>query len=193
MGSGPMSNCSMPAHSPACSAIWCWFRRSHRLQSWTTIATVIAGISSLGVLLDPLLEQQNGDLIGPILPHSGHNLATSPNCERVSDMISDSNRSLGSRPGVARQGTSIGQVSRIEVGALEEWNSRFGADSLFDAWTSNHLLHGLYAANAACLRQFLSSDWTALEVGGGDGRLWSHLSDIQPGNLWVVDLQPWRS
>ena len=89
------------------------------------------------------------------------------------------------------QPQALRQVSeRIEVGALEEWNSRFGADSLFDAWTSNHLLHGLYAANAACLRQFLSSDWTALEVGGGDGRLWSHLSDIQPGNLWVVDPNP---
>ena len=49
-------------------AIWCWFRRSHRLQFWTTIATVIAGISSLGVLLDPLLEQQNGDLIGLFWP-----------------------------------------------------------------------------------------------------------------------------
>lgn len=89
------------------------------------------------------------------------------------------------------QPEALRQVSaRIEVGALEEWNSRFGVDSLFDAWTSNHLLHGLYSANAACLRQCLSADWTAIEVGGGDGRLWSHLSNIQPGNLWVVDPNP---
>ena len=89
------------------------------------------------------------------------------------------------------QPDALRQLSaQIEVGELEEWNSRFGTDTLFDAWTGNHLLRRLYQTNAQSLQRVLASDWTAIEVGGGDGRLWRHLVDIEPGHLWVVDPSP---
>jgi hypothetical protein len=78
----------------------------------------------------------------------------------------------------------------IEAGELEEWNSHFGPASLFDAWTGNQLVSGLYRANARTLQQYLGDGWSAIEVGGGDGRLWAHLSEVPAGDLWVVDPSP---
>ncbi len=57
----------------------------------------------------------------------------------------------------------------------ERWNTAFGPDSLFDTWTRTTLTRGLYAANALALRPRLQPGWRALEIGGGDGRLWASL------------------
>jgi hypothetical protein len=80
--------------------------------------------------------------------------------------------------------------ANIETGSEEDWNSRFGPDSLFDAWTGNHLVQGIYRANARTLRSHLQPGWKVIEIGGGDGRLWSMLPDLPTGDLWVVDPSP---
>ena len=88
----------------------------------------------------------------------------------------------------AQQPEAIEALSaRIETGTMEEWNSRFGPDSLFDAWTGNHLVRGIYQANSKTLRARLEPGWRVVEIGGGDGRLWSLLPDLPPGELWVID------
>lgn len=73
----------------------------------------------------------------------------------------------------------------------EAWNARFGPGSLFDAWTRSDLVAGLYAANAASLREHLDRvgpGWRIIEVGGGDGRLWrSVLTEADEGELFVID------
>lgn len=68
----------------------------------------------------------------------------------------------------------------------EDWNTAFGAASLFEAWTHCELTGGLYAANRQALREHLPEEgWTVLEIGGGDGRLWQGWPS--PGVLEVVD------
>jgi len=80
--------------------------------------------------------------------------------------------------------------ARIQTGSKEDWNSRFGPESLFDAWTGNHLVQGIYRANAQTLGSRLKPGWRVTEIGGGDGRLWSLLPELPPGELWVVDPNP---
>lgn len=72
----------------------------------------------------------------------------------------------------------------------EAWNTRFGPDSLFDAWTHTTVMQCLYDANVAVLRDLLDArtDWSAVEVGVGDGSLWGRL--LRPddrGALTLVD------
>ncbi len=71
--------------------------------------------------------------------------------------------------------------------ADEAWNTAFGSESLFDCWTSTALAQGVYRANRAQLQ--LEPGWRALEIGGGDGRLWRGL-DLPEGTLTVVDPSP---
>ena len=74
--------------------------------------------------------------------------------------------------------------------SIEAWNTSFGPGSLFDAWTRAPITRALYRANAALLADTLADqrDWRAIEVGGGDGRLWKDLlDDDAQGTLWVVD------
>jgi ubiquinone/menaquinone biosynthesis C-methylase UbiE len=71
----------------------------------------------------------------------------------------------------------------------ELWNTTFGEQSLFGAWTSSSLMRPLYAANAAVLRPLLRPGMTVVEVGGGDGRLWKALPEFE-GTLHVVDPAP---
>lgn len=74
----------------------------------------------------------------------------------------------------------------------EAWNSAFGPDSLFSAWTKTALVQGIYAANAAALAPVVARPgFTVLEVGGGDGSLWRLL--LKPssrGQLVLVDPHP---
>ncbi|MCB9762148.1 MAG: methyltransferase domain-containing protein [Alphaproteobacteria bacterium] len=71
----------------------------------------------------------------------------------------------------------------------EEWNTRFGPGSLFEAWTSTRLTTGLYAENALALRPVVTRPgWRVVEIGGGDGRLWAGLAEgMAPGELVVID------
>ena len=70
----------------------------------------------------------------------------------------------------------------------EAWNAAFGEGSLFDAWTRTSLVQALHGANASLLEAHLAgrSGWRALEIGGGDGRLWSRVQ-AGPGTLVVID------
>jgi len=75
----------------------------------------------------------------------------------------------------------------------EAWNAAFGPGSLFDAWTRSSVVQALHGANAATLAQHLaprgkrSQGWRAVEIGGGDGRLWEQVGDVGPGTLIVID------
>lgn len=72
----------------------------------------------------------------------------------------------------------------------EAWNTRFGPDSLFDAWTSTTVVQCLYDANVEVLRGPLDArpDWCAVEVGVGDGSLWRRLlREDDRGTLVLVD------
>lgn len=57
----------------------------------------------------------------------------------------------------------------------EAWNQAFSDGSLFDAWTRTSVVRGLYAANRRILQPHLAdlADWTAVEIGVGDARLWT--------------------
>jgi len=48
-------------------AAWRWLRRGH-LHSWVMLTMGLAALSTLGVVIDPFLDQQNGDLIGLLWP-----------------------------------------------------------------------------------------------------------------------------
>lgn len=72
----------------------------------------------------------------------------------------------------------------------EEWNTRFGPQSLYDAWSRTTVARGVYQANRALLRPLLDQrpGWRAVEIGGGNGRLWRDL--LRPddqGELVLVD------
>lgn len=68
----------------------------------------------------------------------------------------------------------------------EAWNTAFGGESLFDAWTGSSLMTALYEANARALAPLLHPGAVVVEVGGGDGRLWRALPAFA-GTLHVVD------
>lgn len=75
----------------------------------------------------------------------------------------------------------------------EAWNTRFGPDSLFDAWTHTSVVQGIYAANAAVLRDLLDAreGFCVIEVGAGDGSLWQRvLRPEDRGTVVFVDPVP---
>jgi hypothetical protein len=60
---------------------------------------------------------------------------------------------------------------QLGAGEPEEWNTTFGPGSLFEAWTASVVAQGAYAAN----RPLLPTRGRVVEVGGGDGRLWTEV------------------
>ncbi|MDF1666435.1 MAG: class I SAM-dependent methyltransferase [Planctomycetota bacterium] len=75
----------------------------------------------------------------------------------------------------------------------EEWNTRFGAGTLFEAWTASSVASAIYQSNAKIIQRHLKDrkDWRILEIGGGDGRLWSRVFDKDSqGQLHVIDPAP---
>ncbi|MET0701180.1 MAG: class I SAM-dependent methyltransferase [Mycobacterium sp.] len=78
---------------------------------------------------------------------------------------------------------------RVES-AQEDWNSTFGADSLYDAWSRLPIMEALYQQNRAVLTEHLGAreGWHIVEIGGGNGALWDgYLSTLGPGTLTLVD------
>lgn len=72
----------------------------------------------------------------------------------------------------------------------EAWNTAFGSGSLFEAWTRTGVASRVYAANVATIRPLLDErpNWVAVEVGAGNGALWSQLlRDDDVGTLVAVD------
>ena len=72
----------------------------------------------------------------------------------------------------------------------EVWNTAFGPESLYEAWSQTRVARGVYTANTKVLRKFLDGrpNWRVLEVGAGNGALWRRLlgpDDV--GTLVLVD------
>ncbi len=75
----------------------------------------------------------------------------------------------------------------------EAWNTRFGPDTLFDAWTRTTVAGQARGATAAAVRPVLDArpGWRAIEVGAGNGALWRQvLRPSDQGELVVVDPVP---
>ena len=94
-----------------------------------------------------------------------------------------------------RQAAALEELlaSLPEPAVREEWNTAFGPGSLFEAWTSTSLAASIYAANRALLRPLLDErpDWRAVEVGAGNGELWSRmLTPEDRGELVAIDPVP---
>ncbi len=77
--------------------------------------------------------------------------------------------------------------------AGEEWNSVFGTQSVYEAWTQLPLMQHVYTANRAILRPLLEqrSPWHIVEIGGGNGALWQGFFSAQErGVLTLIDPNP---
>ncbi len=71
----------------------------------------------------------------------------------------------------------------------EAWNSDFGEGSLFAAFSDSTVARGVYAANRPYLR--FAGPFRAIDVGGGNGRLWRGvLPPDARGEIVVVDPHP---
>ncbi|MBW4565588.1 MAG: class I SAM-dependent methyltransferase [Mojavia pulchra JT2-VF2] len=102
-------------------------------------------------------------------------------------------RNLLSLPQNEQQAAAAAFWSNTDFSFTEEWNSRFGPNSLFDAWTCCSLMQNIYTSNALILKSWLSKrrGWRVIEIGGGNGALWSHvLSPQDEGELIVIDPVP---
>lgn len=72
----------------------------------------------------------------------------------------------------------------------EAWNTTFGPDSLYEAWTQIDFVNQIYQHNRAVVADALQgrTNWHVVEVGGGNGVLWHGLLDtLAPGTLTLVD------
>jgi hypothetical protein len=72
----------------------------------------------------------------------------------------------------------------------EVWNTSFGPESLYEAWSQTQVAQGVYAANISVLRPLLDKrrPWRVIEVGAGNGMLWRRL--LRPddvGEIVAVD------
>ena len=75
----------------------------------------------------------------------------------------------------------------------EQWNTSFGAESLYDAWAQLPFMQQLYQSNRSVIRQALQgrSGWHVVEIGGGNGALWEGMFDTQQaGTLTLVEPHP---
>ncbi len=82
----------------------------------------------------------------------------------------------------------LGKLPKQDI--PEVWNTAFGPESLYEAWSQTRVARGVYTANVDVLRAHLDRrpNWRVLEVGAGNGALWRRL--LQPddqGSLVLVD------
>ncbi len=92
-----------------------------------------------------------------------------------------------------RQAEALRELrARVTVPADEAWNTRFGPESLYEAWSRATVMRSLYAHNRRALREVVARDgFRIVEVGGGNGRLWEGLlHEGSRGELVVVDPVP---
>lgn len=75
--------------------------------------------------------------------------------------------------------------------ADEPWNTAFGDDSLYHAFTRCSTARGVHDANRAALAPLLRPGFRVIDVGGGDGALWQGLlQEYHRGTIVVVDPHP---
>jgi len=72
----------------------------------------------------------------------------------------------------------------------EEWNTQFNQDSLYEAWSQILPMRNLYEVNRNIINKKLEeiSDFTIVEIGGGNGALWRNLlNKNSKGNFILID------
>ncbi|MCA9489312.1 MAG: methyltransferase domain-containing protein, partial [Myxococcales bacterium] len=91
----------------------------------------------------------------------------------MSDIVEALERLLAMQP--ERQvDEALDLLDRLPPVHDEAWNSRFGAGSLFDAWSRTSIARGVHAALAEAIRPVVQRPgFVAVEVGAGNGRTWS--------------------
>ncbi len=74
----------------------------------------------------------------------------------------------------------------------EPWNSTFGPESLFDAWSRTSIAQGVHAALADRIRPVVARPgFVAVEVGAGNGNTWSSCwTGAERGTLIAIDPIP---
>ena len=91
----------------------------------------------------------------------------------------------------ARQLEAVQELQKtFERSDYEQWNTAFGPESLYDAWTQLPFMQQLYECNRAVIQETLQgrSGWHVVEIGGGNGVLWEGLFNTQQaGTLTLVD------
>jgi hypothetical protein len=104
--------------------------------------------------------------------------------------MSDALREILRRPRT-EQPAALRALRQAHTAAGEDWNTAFGPASLYATWSGTALVAGLYAANRAALAPVLARPGArVIEVGGGDGRLWSGIDRASVGALTLVDPAP---
>jgi hypothetical protein len=72
----------------------------------------------------------------------------------------------------------------------EQWNTDFGKNSLYQAWSEIDPMRGLYNTNRKIIRDFLADKkkWIIIEIGGGNGALWKDFfQDNSEGTFILID------
>ncbi len=80
-----------------------------------------------------------------------------------------------------------------ELQYVEQWNSAFGMESVYEAWTQLPLMQQVYVSNRAILRPLLEQrpNWHLIEIGGGNGALWQGFFHAEEkGVLTLIDPVP---
>jgi hypothetical protein len=93
----------------------------------------------------------------------------------------------------SEQGDALRRLAAASAPAAEAWNTTFGPESLYEAWTHLPLMQGLYSENRRILRPFLDARpaWHVVEIGGGNGALWrGFFHPGERGRLTLVDPVP---
>ena len=84
-------------------------------------------------------------------------------------------------------------LAQRDAAAAEEWNTVFGAASLYEAFTQLPDAQNIYRANRTVVRAALDPriDWHIVEVGGGNGVLWrDFFGSDERGHFTLVDPVP---
>ena len=79
---------------------------------------------------------------------------------------------------------------KFKLKVSEQWNTTFGKDSLYQAWTFIEPMIQLYNANREVIRDFIKNlkEWTIVEIGGGNGTLWQNFfSGHSKGEFILID------
>lgn len=83
--------------------------------------------------------------------------------------------------------------ARLRRTVTEAWNTTFGPDSLYNAWTQLPFVDAIYDHNRSVITETLHgrTDWHVVEIGGGNGALWQGaLDSLPPGTFTLIDPNP---
>ncbi len=91
----------------------------------------------------------------------------------------------------ARQPDALRRLSsELSCSLKEEWNTEFGAESLYEAWACTPLMQELYRLNREQIRSTLRkrAGWRIVEIGVGSGGLWENFFVPEDrGELVLID------